>query len=104
MFSLVSKIKRSKINFTKIYQADLKSPRRELSNGGLGIVVALLVRQGIALLCVLGVHNLAVLLFIFRRCNSGVWFDRNTPINPLGCGDTNNLLVWVEVLKRAARI
>ena len=34
---------RSKINFTKIDQADLDSPRRELSNGGLGIVAALLV-------------------------------------------------------------
>ena len=35
------------MNFTKIDQADLDSPRRELSNGGLGIVVALLVRWGI---------------------------------------------------------
>ena len=32
---------------TKIDQADLDSPRRELSNGGHGIVVALLVRWGI---------------------------------------------------------
>ena len=32
--------------FTKIVPADLDSPRRELSNAGLGIVVALLVRQG----------------------------------------------------------
>ena len=39
--------KRSKINFTKIGQADLDFPRRELSNGGLGIVVALLLRWGI---------------------------------------------------------
>jgi len=34
--------KRSKINFTKIVKEDLDSPRQELSNGGLGIVVALL--------------------------------------------------------------
>ena len=32
------------MNFTKIVKADLDSPRRELSNGGLGIVVILLVR------------------------------------------------------------
>ena len=32
------------MNFTTIDPADLNSPRRELSNGGLGIVVALLVR------------------------------------------------------------
>ena len=44
MFSLVSKTKRSKINFTKLYQADLDSTRRELSDGGLGIAVTLLVR------------------------------------------------------------
>ena len=31
----------------KIYLEDLDSPRRELSNGGLGIVVALLVCWGI---------------------------------------------------------
>ena len=51
MFSLVSKIKRSKINSTKTYQADLDSPRRELSNGGLGIVAALLV-TGKSIFCV----------------------------------------------------
>ena len=32
------------MNFTRIYQADLDSPRRELSNGGLESVVAPLVR------------------------------------------------------------
>ena len=31
------------MTFTKIYLADLDSPRRELSNGGLKSVVALLV-------------------------------------------------------------
>ena len=31
------------MNFTKIAKADLESPCRELSNSGLGIVVALLV-------------------------------------------------------------
>ena len=29
------------MNFTKIVKADLDSPRQELSNGGLGIVVTL---------------------------------------------------------------
>ena len=38
------------MSFTKIDQADLDSPRRELSNGGHGIVVALLVRWGIKFL------------------------------------------------------
>ena len=32
------------MNFTKTVKADLDSPRRELSHGGLGIVVTLLVR------------------------------------------------------------
>ena len=36
---------------TKIVPADLDSPHRELSNGGLGIVVALLVRRGIDFSC-----------------------------------------------------
>ena len=35
--------KRSKIHFTKSYQADLDSPRQELSNDSLGIFVALAV-------------------------------------------------------------
>ena len=39
MFSLVSKIKRPKINFTKIYQTDLDSPHQEISSGGLGIAI-----------------------------------------------------------------
>ena len=52
MFSLVSKIKRSKIIFTKLYQADLDSPCQELSNSGLGIVITLLVRRQIDFLCV----------------------------------------------------
>ena len=33
--------KRSEINFTKVAKADLDPPRQELSNGDLGIVVAL---------------------------------------------------------------
>ena len=33
------------MNFTKIVKADFDSHRRELSNGGLGIVVTLLVRR-----------------------------------------------------------
>ena len=32
------------MTFTKLNQSDLDSPRRELSNGGIGIVVTLLVR------------------------------------------------------------
>ena len=40
------------MNFAKIVKADLDSPGRELSNGGPGIVVALLVRSGIDFLCV----------------------------------------------------
>ena len=43
--------KMSKINLIKIYQVDLNSPRQELSNGGLGIAVALLVRWQIDCLC-----------------------------------------------------
>ena len=35
------------MNFTKIDQADLDSPCQELSNGGLGIVVAFPVCSGI---------------------------------------------------------
>ena len=33
------------MNFTKIVKADLDFPRQELSHGGLGIVLTLLVRQ-----------------------------------------------------------
>ena len=40
------------MNFTKIVKADLDSPRRELSNGGLGIVVACLGCRGINFSCV----------------------------------------------------
>ena len=43
MFSLVLKIKRSKNDHRKIDRADLNSPPKELSNGGLGIVVTLVV-------------------------------------------------------------
>ena len=39
--------KKSKMGHTKIYTADLDSPRRELSNGGFGIVVALSIFSGI---------------------------------------------------------
>ena len=39
------------MNFTKIVKADLDSPRRELSNGGLGIAVTLLVRWQIIFVC-----------------------------------------------------
>ena len=37
---------------TRIVSADLDSPRRELSYGGLGIIAALLVRCGIDFSCV----------------------------------------------------
>ena len=39
------------MNFTKIVKADLDSPRRHLPNGGLGIVVTLLVRWHINYPC-----------------------------------------------------
>ena len=35
-----------------MYPEDLNSPRRELSNGGLGFILALLIRPGIDLSCV----------------------------------------------------
>ena len=41
-----------KIDHTKMYPEDLNTPRQELSNGGLGIAVALLVRPGIDFSCV----------------------------------------------------
>ena len=44
IFLLVSKNRRLKNDHRKIYHVDLDSPRRELSNGGLEIVVALQVR------------------------------------------------------------
>ena len=46
------------MDHTKINTAYLDFPRRELSNGGLGFVVALLVRQGV-IFCVrlLGVQS-----------------------------------------------
>ena len=40
------------MNFTKIVKADLDPPRRELSNGCLGIVIALLVCPEIIFSCV----------------------------------------------------
>ena len=54
------------MTFTKLDQADLDSPRRELSNGGLGIVIALLVCWQI-ILCVLllGVQSSCSLRSIF---------------------------------------
>ena len=40
------------MNFTKIVEVDLNSLRQDLSNGGLGIVVALLVFPEIGFSCV----------------------------------------------------
>ena len=48
---MFQKVKTPTIDFTKIVTVDLSSPRRELSNSGLGIVAALLVRWGIDFLC-----------------------------------------------------
>ena len=63
MFSLVLKNKRSKHDHTKIYQTDLNSPCRELSNGGLIIVRTLLVYWEIDFfVCVSLIGNLAVSL------------------------------------------
>ena len=45
LFSLVLKIKSSKNDHTKIVWTDLDVPRQKLSNGGIGIVVILLVHQ-----------------------------------------------------------
>ena len=42
------------MDHTKIDQSDLNSPRRELSNGGLKSVAALLVRWQIDVLCASG--------------------------------------------------
>ena len=44
IFSIVLKNKRSNNDHEKWNPEDLDSPRQELSNGGLGMVVALLVR------------------------------------------------------------
>ena len=45
------KNEKPKMDHTKIGTADLDSSCRELSNGGLGIVIALLVRRGINFVC-----------------------------------------------------
>ena len=43
--------KEAKMNHTEMYSEDLDSFHRELSNGGLEIVVALLVHLGIDFVC-----------------------------------------------------
>ena len=43
--------KEAKIGHKKMYPTDLNSPRQEHSNGGLGIVVVLLVRWEINVVC-----------------------------------------------------
>ena len=48
------------MDHTKLDQAHLDSPRRELSNGGLGFVVALLVCWQIIFVCVHWGSNPAV--------------------------------------------
>ena len=40
------------MNFTKIFKADLDSPRKELSGCGLGIVVSLIIFPAIYVVCV----------------------------------------------------
>ena len=40
------------MTFTKLNQADLDSPRRELFNGGLGNAVALSIRWQVVFLCI----------------------------------------------------
>ena len=55
---------------TKLYQADLNGPCRELSKGGLGIVVALAIfRESIYFGCVYLGSNLAVIIFKLRDKN-----------------------------------
>ena len=60
------------MNFTKLDQADLDSPRRELSNGGLKIVVALItVFSGIVFfVCLYWRSNPAV---VHKCCGSGLF-------------------------------
>ena len=50
-FHLALKIKRSENDHRKIDPADLNSPRRELSNSGLGIIANLLVSRQIDFSC-----------------------------------------------------
>ena len=59
------------MNFTKIDKADFYSPRRELSNGGLGIVVALLVCWQI-IFC-------RLIMDVQSRCTSYLMFQLSTP-------------------------
>ena len=47
---------------TKMTHSYLDSPRRELSNGGLGIVVALLIRRGIVFCVVTSVTNHSIFI------------------------------------------
>ena len=60
------------MEFTKPGQKHLDSPRRELSNGGLGIVVALLVRW-----------EINVCMFILEIQSSCKRFSRPPPWTPV---------------------
>ena len=58
------------MKFTKREKADLDSPRQEFSNGGLGIVAALLVHWQIDFPCAStgGPSNPAVLFLVTKKC------------------------------------
>ena len=66
------KNERSNRDFTKVVKAGLDSPRRELSNGGLGIVVALSVFPAIKCVCVGGCGWVGVWVGVYWVSNPAV--------------------------------
>ena len=61
------------MTFTKIDPADLDSPRRELSNGGLKSVVALLVRREIIFLSARIGRSIQLYSFYFDSSRSSLF-------------------------------
>ena len=53
------------MSHTKMDPADLVSPRREISNGGLGIVVSLAVRWEIHFSCASSCHSIQMYIDVF---------------------------------------
>ena len=64
--------KEVKIDDTTIYPEDLTSPRQEFSNGGLGIVVTLLVRRGIVFCVFLLGSNPAIFHVLLTQQSSSL--------------------------------